>query len=110
MKQLIFKLGLRLHYIEVSSLGPLALHLEEEGVIDEVLDRLLIVREVKVRVYEGYAEVQILEKLIYSLLVLAHLFGCYIDTLEETDLEVLEMVRVEVPLQLIVLLLEAILL
>ena len=110
MEQLILKLGLGLHYIEVCSLGPLALHLEEEGVINEVLDRLLIVREVKVRVYEGQAEVQILEKLIYCLLALARLLGCHILALEEADLEVLELVRVEVPLQLVVLLLQAVLL
>jgi hypothetical protein len=110
LEQLVLKLGLRLHYVEVGSLRPLALHLEEEGVIDEVLDRLLIVREVKVRVYEGHAEVEILEKLIYCLLALAHLLGCCIPALEEADLEVPELVRVEVPLQLVVLLLEAVLL
>ena len=38
------------------------------------------------------------------------MFGCHILALEEADLEVLELVRVEVPLQLVVLLLQAVLL
>jgi hypothetical protein len=48
LEKLILELRLGLHDIEVSPLLPLALHLEKEGVVYEVLDWVLIVSEVEV--------------------------------------------------------------
>lgn len=109
LEKLILKLRLCLHYIHVRPLLPLALHLEEEGIIDEVLDWVVIVREVKVRVDEGDAEIEILKKLVYCIRIFAILLSCHIPAFEKADFQILESVRIKISLQLIVLLLQAIL-
>ena len=57
LEKLILKLRLSLHNIQVRSLLPLALHLEEEGIIYEVFDWVVKVREVEERVDKGDAEI-----------------------------------------------------
>jgi hypothetical protein len=108
LEKLILKLRLSLHDKEVRHLLPLALNLEKEGIINEVLDWVIIVREIEIRVDEGNAHIEVLKKFVYCIRFLAIIIGSNISTFEKANLQVLEIFRIKISIQLVVLLYQAI--
>jgi hypothetical protein len=108
LEKLILKLRLSLHDKEVRHLLPLALNLEKEGIINEVLNWVIIVREIEIRVDEGNAQIEVLKKFVYCIRFLAIILGSNISALEKANLQVLEIFRIKISIQLVVLLYQAI--
>ena len=118
LQEVIFEAYLLIHYEEISFLSDRWVDLEEKLVIDECLDRVVIVIGGEIGVYEGEIEDLISEILIDLLPRLALDArsdsdrlgvgggGCIL-TLPQLELEVVHAIFVEVPENLIVIVLQA---
>ena len=92
LKELVLQLRLTFHHIQVGKFLSLALHLKEQGVIDELFDGSVVVSEIKVRVNECEAKVFGVEILVNICPILAlHLTGAWV-ALEELDFEEFELI------------------
>ena len=100
-------LHLRPHDIKVGSFDPVGFQFEEELIIYVALDGLLVFFEVEVFVNESKTEPFRVEYAIYSRGILAWHARCLRIALEEADLDVTENLRVEVPLQTVIVSLQA---
>lgn len=108
LEKLIFKLRLSLHDKEVCHLLPLALNLEKEGIINKVLDWVIIVREIEIRVDECNAQIEILKKCVYCIRILALILCSNISAFKKANLQIFEIFRIKISIQLVVLLYQAI--
>jgi hypothetical protein len=100
-------LHLRPHDIKVGSLDPVGFELEEELIIYVALYWVFVLLEVEVFVDEGKAEPFRVQYAIYSRGILAWHARSLGVALEEAYLDVTENLRVEVPLQTVIVALQA---
>jgi len=98
---------LRPHDIKVGSLDPVRFQLEEELIIYVAFYWLVVLLEVEVFVNESKAEPFRVQYAIYSRGILAWHARCLRVALEEAYLDVTENLRVEVPLQTVIVSLQA---